>query len=611
MALKTLQRVNTASKNRWPLLLLVLNLAVISLIVILFLNRSYPMVGHDYAYSIPQMLDTTLHFRANGLSIQWYTPSFGGGVPAFPDPNNSQFSLLEMLSLLVQPWQAVMVSVVIFIFVGGIASYYFFNRVLRLHWISSLLGTVFFTATGFYMERIACGHIFYQTFLLLPILLITFLDLSLSWRMAGLLFGLVMALMVHEASFFLIVVMGLSVLIILPLVYIYKPDTFSWKRFFYVAATGLIVSLLLSASKLSAVYSLMRFFPRQAEDFYPNTSILKGLLGIGSQLLGTMSFAPIFWLVRLDPRLLQNYFMWVTGSSYGYWEYDMSMTPLVFGIIITGVYDFVRKPKKHAKWFTSDKKWIAWILLILFVWLTIEFTLAKGLIYPRLQQLPILSSLHVNPRFAAAFLFPFAICAAIIYDKQSTGWSTRKSMLTFLLMNLAALLTLGINFMIPNDLQNRAYDITSAQTIYDAIQSGENMTVTGIVTDVDNTQALLLHESNLQPYDPIFGYLLEDFHPEIHTGSIWDISDGYYNMTNPSGYVFPEINGTRPFERVHVNDKIKLEAFASHRQPDWKIPVYQQVLDWASGLTFVAAVIILSAFGFQRLRGKRAVKKGN
>ncbi len=86
---------------------------------------------------------------------------------------------------------------------------------------------------------------------------------------------------------------------------------------------------------------------------------------------------------------------------------------------------------------------------------------------------------------------------------------------------------------------------------------------------------------------------LEAFHPEIVSGPIWAVTDGYYNMTNPSGYVFPEINGTRPFERVKVGDEKNLTLFLNHQKSLWKIPFYQQVLDWISGVTFWIVLILL------------------
>ena len=586
-------------KNNWPLIFLIFNLSLISLIVILFLNQDYPIVGHDYRLALPHLLDVSLYYRLNGLSIEWYTPSFGGGLPVFANPNSIQFSLIALLTLLFQPFQAVMVSTAIYIVAGGLASYFLFSRVLKLHWTASILGAVFFSANGFIMQRVAVGHVGYQIFPVIAILMVALLDSSLSWSIAGILFALVVTMMVHQAGYYLLVVFGLSLLITIPIVYIYKPNSFSWKRLFLVALFGGGLALVMSASKLTAVFAFMRFFPRQMADTYPATGFLKGLFGIALQLFGTMNLAPLLKLAGSHPSLLPNYMISVTGAQYGYWEFDMSMSPAVFGIVIIGIYSFLRKPKKYPNLFTGNKKWIAWMLLIFSIWLTIEFTLAKGLIYPLLQKLPILSSLHVNPRFAAAFLFPLALFAAVIYNGWAAKWLGRKSVLVFLAVNLFTLIPLSIYFMIKTDLQDRSYDVTKSQAIYSLIRSGDNLTITGIVSGVENTDALLLHQSNLQPYEPIFGYQLENFHSEIVPGSVWDISDGFYNMTNPTGYVFPEVNGARPFERIKVGDEQNLTLFLNHQQTNWKIPVYQQILNWVSGITFW---IVLAVSGIYTVR---------
>lgn len=587
-------------KFNWTFILIIANLVAINWAMIRFLNLSYPIVGHDYGLDIPAMLDIYLHYHLNGLSIQWYTPSFGGGVPAFPDPNNGQFSLSGLMLLLANPWQAVIIPSILYISLGGLVSYYFFKHILKLHWMSSILGMVFFSANGFIMERLAVGHFGYCAYPLIAILIVTLMDPSIRIWVAGVIFSLVVVMLTYGAGYFLIIVFGLVIIIVLPLVYIYNPALFSWKRILAVLAIGASIALVVSASKLAAVYAFMRFFPRQIADSY-HTSFIQGLFGIFMQLLGTMTLAPLLKIVGLNPGQLTSYMIQVTGAVYGYWEFDMSVTPVVFGILIIGGYSILRKPKKYSELFKANKKWIAWILFFFFSWLTIEFTLGKGLIYPYLQHLPILSSLHVNPRFAVAFILPLALCAALFYDKWTTKWSSRKALSIFLLMDLAALLPLAIYFMIHTDLQYRAYDMTASQKILKAIQSGNDFTVTGIVPMTDNTQALLLHESNLGPYDPVFGYQLENFHPEIHVGSIWDISDGYYNMTNPSGYVFPEINGTRPFERIKVGDEENLKAFVAHRLPNWKIPLYQQILDLVSGLTFIAVAGVLLIIAVRQL----------
>src|SRR5262245_35216013 len=72
---------------------LLFNVAWVGLFLGVILNRTYPIIGHDYTYFISRTLDSYLHYRINGLSIQWYTPSFGGGLPSYANPQQMQFSL--------------------------------------------------------------------------------------------------------------------------------------------------------------------------------------------------------------------------------------------------------------------------------------------------------------------------------------------------------------------------------------------------------------------------------------------------------------------------------------------------------------------------------------
>jgi hypothetical protein len=67
----------------------------VTLLIILIMNKDYPFVGPDYRYFIPRLIDTNLHMRINGPGIQWYTPSFGGGLPAFANPQNIEYSIVQ------------------------------------------------------------------------------------------------------------------------------------------------------------------------------------------------------------------------------------------------------------------------------------------------------------------------------------------------------------------------------------------------------------------------------------------------------------------------------------------------------------------------------------
>jgi len=49
----------------------------------------------------------------------------------------------------------------------------------------------------------------------------------------------------------------------------------------------------------------------------------------------------------------------------------------------------------------------------------------------------------------------------------------------------------------------------------------------------------------------------------------------------------------------------ELADFVNHRQPDWKIPLYQQVLDWGSGLAFLVTVFVLAGYAICNLSARR------
>ena len=479
--------------EKFRLCMILANLLIINGFVIYYLNLTYPFVGHDYDLAIPSLLDTALHFRLNGLAIQWFTPSFGGGIPAFPNPNNMQFSLPAFLSVFLFPWQAIILSVIMYVSVGFIACEYFLRHTLKLNWTSSILGAAFFSVNGFIIDRVVVGHLGYHTFPILPIFLILLLDESLSPLTAVVFTGVIAAILIQSAGYFIIILFALSILMTLPIVYVYNTTLFKWKRWLIILSGGGVIGLFISASKLAAIYSFMRFFPRTLADYYP-TTIPLGIFGLMLQLLGTMNLAPLFQMIGLNPNSIPNYILSATRADYGYWEMDMSLSPVVFFLLLIGTDKFFHHPKKYLSKLIEKNRMVAVLLLVLFSWLAIEFTLAKGIIYPLLQHLPILSSLHVNIRFAAAFIFPLAFIAVLIYNR----WlGFQRSSLIFMAVNILTLLPLGAYLLLKSDLFYRIYDIRTGQEYYNEMQSSASLDVTSIGLQNDNTQALISHSSNL------------------------------------------------------------------------------------------------------------------
>jgi len=67
-------------RNLRSIIFLLTNLCIICGAAIGFLFLRYPLAGSDYGLALPGLLDSALHFRLNGLTIQWYTPTLGGAA---------------------------------------------------------------------------------------------------------------------------------------------------------------------------------------------------------------------------------------------------------------------------------------------------------------------------------------------------------------------------------------------------------------------------------------------------------------------------------------------------------------------------------------------------
>jgi hypothetical protein len=99
----------------------------------------------------------------------------------------------------------------------------------------------------------------------------------------------------------------------------------------------------------------------------------------------------------------------------------------------------------------------------------------------------------------------------------------------------------------------------------------------------------------IDPYNTFFKDIYRHLVPVLHAGSVYDTSDGYFNIVDPTAYVFPEVNHSQVYERIPVTQKAQFLDFINRRQPDWKLPLIQQVLDWTALVTLIAELCALLA----------------
>ena len=198
-----------------------------------------------------------------------------------------------------------------------------------------------------------------------------------------------------------------------------------------------------------------------------------------------------------------------------------------------------------------------------------------------------MQSLHADTRFTSSFILPLAIIAARIFDYWTGKWdSAVKTFIAFSLLSGISLASMWSYYLMPLDIQMRFFDIKSLNKTYRLGSAGETFPVRKIVSEMNDYEVFLFGSSNISHhYDPLFRDDNSLLKPLVHDGSVFDIQDGYYNMTNPSSLVYPEVNGSTLFERIPVSENQKLLDFINRRPSDWKLPLTQILLDWVAGLT--------------------------
>ena len=580
-------------KNRlFNTLLILVNILVIVLFLVKYANATYPLVGNDYRQSIPNLIDSNLYYKVSGFSIEWYTPNFGGGLPSYPNPLQMQFSLPQLVTSFINPYAAVFVSMAIYIAIGFFVTYLFLRQGIELNPLSSILGADFFLINGFLIERVVVGHDNFLTFPLIIIPVFAILNPKLPSWIAGVLISITGAVLVYSGGVYIAVIAFFSALIIVPLMYFLKPSLFSWRRILLVLLWGGLLTVLLCGSKLYATAEYMRFFPRTEHDQYP-TNWITGLGGMIFQLVGTLIFYPVLALLH---RTSGTYFvrlLALTRTPYGFWELDSSIAPGLLFLVFYGVVLVLFRKPQIEKRNILIKKSFAGICLLFAILLATEFTITKGVLYEQLSKLPVLQSLHADTRFAASFILPLAILAAKVFDTWTAKWKSGiKPFIFFTVLGGVSLASMWSYYLMPMGIQARNFDINSMIDTYKRISAGETFPVHQIIPDMNDYEVFILGSSNTtHHYDSLFGDNNVLLTPLVHEGPVFDIQDGFYNMTDPSSLLFPEVNGSKFFERIPVSDYKKLMDFINRRPSDWKLPLTQILLDWLAGITLLLEAI--------------------
>ncbi|HRH93707.1 MAG TPA: hypothetical protein PKV72_04225, partial [Candidatus Peribacteria bacterium] len=304
-------------------------LAAVVLTFTALIMARYPLLGHDYEGFFRELMAGRWHFAQYGLAPLRYAVQLCGGLPLYGHPNDVSYSLTQALALFLDPLAASLLSLSAML-CAGYAGWYLLGRdVFKLlpAWAHVLALVV--TAHGFHFTHALIGHENFYTAPLLGWMLWLLLSKD-SKRCTPLVrttaFALLCAGILHAAGYFILLFFAVFAAAVLPCVALCKNDLHVPSVPDILRRCGLlaIAALLLSSSKLVAIWSLMHTFPRTAamSVFAPGTSPLRVVLGS-------------LWLPPNVPGLFK-------GVLWGPHENSQFLSPVVLVGTVAGVVLLVR-----------------------------------------------------------------------------------------------------------------------------------------------------------------------------------------------------------------------------------------------------------------------------
>ncbi|MDY6822986.1 MAG: hypothetical protein SWH68_04190 [Thermodesulfobacteriota bacterium] len=587
-----------------------------------FFYNTRHTLGHDYGIILPQLLDGYFWFRNNGLDdVFWFSPAFCGGVPAFPHPIHFYYCVPQFLTFIMSPLNAVVFTFFIFAAIGFWGYYFLLLRISSAGVMLSFFGGVLFLFNGFYVYRMAIGHLNYHAFMLVPWCALLFLIPTPSGSRKARFFGIyaiVMAgcflgYMIYSGLQTVLPPVFLSVLLLCLTAGLFLGDRFDFRSFALRVAGAVMVMLGLAAAKLSGVFHFLQQVPRT---YYPLPQFpdLTDLLMV---LVKSLFFFPAWQQARTSMVNMQ------LNLNRHEFEFGVTAVPLLLmgaGLIYL-LFGFLRKRTGPSK---KGGALFAMVLVLCLLPIALNFY-SPG--WSRLlKQIPLLASSTQCTRWFCMYI-PFVILLTIM-AVQRVPWLKRFQVIVAV---LGMGCVVGWNGWVDKTYyMEQLYSPTWVVLAYEEVRDGKRepaITDISVCMDKDGkmggpvyrNDAIVMGYSQLFCYDSMFGYGLEGFPLKtLEPGSVFKTTNGRLNLKNPACYVFPGANNCEPGAHFTIDEADAATAFTRYRSFPFEISKLQKGANLLTLSTLIAVCGVVLfywtwrtvAFGRRRIVSREGAQAG-
>jgi hypothetical protein len=549
-----------------------------ALLCVLPMSMAYPTIGFDYLYFLPRLADTHLYLVQNGPSIHWWTATFGGGLPVFPNPQDLQLSLPQWLAFVLDPFDAVRATLLIVTLCSAYALYRHARTTLGWDEAAACLLAVAGSTGGFLTLRMCVGQASYHAIALTPVLLLLATDRGIRPRVAIPCAALVGSYFVYSGGYFVSFAAVLSLAIAVPLVRLLGPRSRPLLPAVGVLLAAASLALMLCAAKLFAVASWMSAFPR-IQPTQPLPSLLSPVL----QLLAT----PVVTLAGIGGRP-SEFHRSLFEQYWGPWETDASFSIPIVLAALAALPLLVPITLRRG---TPSERGLVCLCLSLVV-LMIVATSARSPLHALIEQLPGMSNFRVNVRFAAVFALPGCLLGVFALSRLAARWfhGRNRSAVLWALVGLVLLQQAGYMGVVARHAENVGVKFDAGPFLAHTAQPGGTSPGDAAIREVavvTDPVAVMTSRSSLRVYEPLLGSFADDNRhfwrrTPLRPGPPDEIRDGGFNMHLPPAFVYSQNMGMPPYTRIPADQRENLDRLLARGQPDWPLPIGQRIANAAS-----------------------------
>lgn len=542
------------------------------------LNAQFPLLGHDYYYYWPRLLEGKWHFLRQGLWPLRFAVHLCGGFPQYGNPQDLFYSLPQLLSFFLDLWTASQLSILVAMLVGYVGWVRFGKDAMGIPSSWARVLALVCTANGFFFVHIAVGHLSYFTLPLMSWLLWAFFhrQRESGWLLVerAVLFAAIVGIFLFSGTY-------IAPFIVLPLMFFLVPfdlllsaESMSARAMTLArrAAVFTPIVLALGASKLVAVYSLMRVLPRTVA-FYQYTADQNVLLFALKSL----------WFI---PQLPGFFTLTPVNRIH---EESMFTSPVALIGTCVLLFLLVRSPTL-VRW----KKAVLLGYALAVAGLILSVVHGVGIVPTALQTLPGFSSIRVPERFLVilSLLFSVGGCAGfarIFQHERWAAWEKRTALVASAVTVMAfigayAPLVRSLEYTLPYDLINA---LVHAQP--DPLMQPVTVVEDFRGIKISDFQYFFNRSTGSRCYETIQSSTF----PPLRDGPVNLAWDGAVNVYNPSCIQYGAENGCKPGDRIRIDDLKNLERFVNGEPTTWRLSTAQM---WADRLT-VMTLLGLALFG--------------